>query len=117
MPIFDNNIENKESNTIEIQEDNTIEIEEEEAFFDWDENSDGKIEFVNLNEIEKRKKDLNKFIEIYRKDKNIINMDIEKGKNNNNKKDKEKNVSENNNPKNQCYKVMEIISELKKYKE
>lgn len=44
-------------------------------------------------------------------------MDIEKGKNNNNKKDKEKNVSENNNPKNQCYKVMEIISELKKYKE
>ena len=125
-PIFKQNKENKDSNiietkednTIEIEEDNTIEIEEEDIFFDWVENSDGETELVDLTEIEIRKNALNKFIEEnIEKNKNIINMDIEKGENNNDKKDKEKNASEKKTPEDQYYNVIEIISELKKYKE
>ena len=125
-PIFKQNKENKDSNiietkednTIEIEEDNTIEIEEEDIFFDWVENSDGETELVDLTEIEIRKNDLNKFIEEnIEKNKNIINMDIEKGENNNDKKEKEKNASEKKTPEDQYYNVIEIISELRKYKE
>ena len=94
-----------------------------QRYFDWDDKCVGKKETINIKEFEDKKKELRKFIEesvakLENESGNIIQMETEKGKEEDNKIDKDINLIYKNTPKNIYISFFDSHqTKLKKYKD